>query len=254
MRVLLQTMDHAAQYKYAQEYLISKIKKDDAYKVIIFSSPHEKESAFKKFLKYKKRKKLFSLTKNIIGRLLYKKYINIFSTKTDKINLLINREIANVDIKSYKVNNEKDAKEIIEDFKPDRVVVIGSPFLSKNYFIDNIEYINLHIGMIPEYRGLKCLEWAILNSEPKEVGYSIHSMTPRLDHGDILEKQRIDFENLSLSEIYAKAYLSGIKSTIDLSMQEKLEPIQKISNKGCVYYTIDFTGYEAKKLTKKIKI
>ena len=33
MRVLLQTMDHAAQYKYAQEYLISKIKKDDAYKV-----------------------------------------------------------------------------------------------------------------------------------------------------------------------------------------------------------------------------
>lgn len=47
-------------------------------------------------------------------------------------------------------------------------------------------FLNIHAGLLPEYRGNACSNWAIINDEPR-LGYSIHIMDSNLDSGPILE-------------------------------------------------------------------
>ena len=63
--------------------------------------------------------------------------------------------------------------------------------LSVNYYkiIDINQYlqhklINLHIGLLPKYRGNNANAWAVINGE-KRVGYTLHEITNILDGGDI---------------------------------------------------------------------
>lgn len=252
MKIILQTMDHGAQYRFAQEYLSSKMKNND-YKIIVLSQVRA-DPVLKKINKYWKKKKILILIKNLIGRIIHRNLIKEFNKKTFQINSIINKNLIGKKLSSEKVSCQKDAKEIIENFNPDRVIIIGSPYLTKDYFIEGIMYFNLHIGIIPFYRGLKCIEWAIINSDYNNIGYTIHEMTPRLDLGDVYKKEYINHENLTLSQIYAKAYIDGITSIIDLCSKPILMPLNKIHDTGKLFYTIDFTGFEIKKLIQKIKI
>ena len=254
MKIVLQTMDHALQYKYAQQQLLRSIGPNDIVKIIIFSPEKEKDSYFKKIKKYKQKKKLTSLIRNLIGRILLKKYLDEFNKKTSRVNAKIKHLIDNTEISYTKVTSEQQAKDIISDFKPDRVIVVGSPFLSKSYFIKDIDYLNLHIGIIPKYRGLKCIEWAILNSDYSNIGFTIHLMTPSLDLGDIIFKEVINIDHMSLSSIYSNAYIGGINKIIKVAMQESLVTLEGKSNRGNLYYTIDFTAFEAKRLINQINI
>lgn len=51
--------------------------------------------------------------------------------------------------------------------------------------------INLHMGLLPKYRGNNANAWAVINGE-RTVGYTIHEITDRLDAGDIYYKFEYD--------------------------------------------------------------
>jgi hypothetical protein len=51
--------------------------------------------------------------------------------------------------------------------------------------------LNLHTGLLPEYRGVKSEFWALYNGEHSRVGWTLHYMTRRLDEGDIVLRQRV---------------------------------------------------------------
>ena len=44
---------------------------------------------------------------------------------------------------------------------------------------------NMHGALLPKYRGRACVNWAVLNGET-ETGATLHVMTGRADHGDIV--------------------------------------------------------------------
>jgi len=48
--------------------------------------------------------------------------------------------------------------------------------------------INVHAGLLPQYRGPCTWKWAIVNGETR-TGVSVHVMTPALDSGDILAQR-----------------------------------------------------------------
>lgn len=50
-----------------------------------------------------------------------------------------------------------------------------------------IKIINLHIGLLPKYRGNNANAWAVLNGE-NEVGYTLHEVSEMLDGGAIYYK------------------------------------------------------------------
>lgn len=57
-----------------------------------------------------------------------------------------------------------------------------------------IKIVNLHIGLLPKYRGNNANAWAVLNNE-KRLGYTLHEVTNILDAGDIYYKFEYDITN-----------------------------------------------------------
>jgi methionyl-tRNA formyltransferase len=52
-------------------------------------------------------------------------------------------------------------------------------------------FLNLHTGFLPDYRGVKSEFWALSRGDTSRVGWTLHYMTPSLDAGDIVLRQRV---------------------------------------------------------------
>ncbi len=50
--------------------------------------------------------------------------------------------------------------------------------------------LNVHTGLLPEYRGANVLNWALVNGE-REAGVTIHHLDEGVDTGDIVLQQRV---------------------------------------------------------------
>lgn len=50
--------------------------------------------------------------------------------------------------------------------------------------------INLHAGLLPEYRGANVLNWVLVNGE-SETGITVHYMDEGIDTGDIILRERV---------------------------------------------------------------
>lgn len=60
--------------------------------------------------------------------------------------------------------------------------------------------INTHPSLLPKYRGIHSLTWAMLNLE-KEVGFTVHLMDEWIDNGDILSQFKVKVEDKTSKEI-----------------------------------------------------
>ncbi len=58
----------------------------------------------------------------------------------------------------------------------------------------NKPLINLHLGILPKYRGNNANAWAAINGE-KKVGYTIHEIIDELDGGDIYYTFKYDISD-----------------------------------------------------------
>lgn len=73
------------------------------------------------------------------------------------------------------------------------------PLIGKE-ILDKMTIINTHPSLLPKYRGVHALAWAMINME-KELGFSIHLMNQYVDDGDILEQYRVDYNNQTAQEM-----------------------------------------------------
>ncbi len=76
--------------------------------------------------------------------------------------------------------------------------------------------LNLHLGILPKYRGNNANVWAVINGE-SEVGYTIHEVTDILDGGDIYYRYAF---NIRLSGTYLTA-----KNCMNLDIKNNLNRI-----------------------------
>lgn len=57
-----------------------------------------------------------------------------------------------------------------------------------NAFKNGVHILNLHSGILPQYRGVHCVFWALYNKEPDMVGGSIHFINRKIDAGNIIAR------------------------------------------------------------------
>ena len=73
---------------------------------------------------------------------------------------------------------------------PDLIVFTGGNILRKAVLsVARLGVLNLHLGLLPEIRGMSSPEWSLLSNVP--VGVTIHSMDEGIDTGPIL--RRLEF-------------------------------------------------------------
>jgi len=96
--------------------------------------------------------------------------------------------------------------------------------LSVNYYkiIDITKYkgillLNLHIGLLPKYRGNNANAWAVINGE-QILGYTIHKLVEELDAGEIYYKFEYKISNDNTYYETKKAINKDIKSNIEITL------------------------------------
>jgi len=123
-------------------------------------------------------------------------------------------------------HNSDEALEILDHLKPEIGLIAGARILSKaviQSFTKGI--INFHLGLIPEMRGLDCVQWAIYEGLP--LGITSHLIDERVDAGRIIERQILpeysDDTLLDLSERLHQWQLEKFSSTIDVVTNHEID-------------------------------
>ena len=103
--------------------------------------------------------------------------------------------------------------ELIKSLAPDIIVVVAYGCIIPPQLLHVAKYgcINLHVSLLPKYRGSAPVQWAVLNGDT-ETGVSIMQMDEGLDTGDVLvcEKIAIDPEETS-GELFDRVTAVGAR-------------------------------------------
>lgn len=77
----------------------------------------------------------------------------------------------------------------LREIQPDLIYVWSYPMILPEEIIKIPKYgcINVHLGLLPEYRGVNGVRWALLNGEEK-TGVTIHFMDSGIDSGKIISR------------------------------------------------------------------
>jgi len=87
--------------------------------------------------------------------------------------------------------NGEDSIRILTELAPDLIVLGGSRILRPPVInIPHIGVLNAHPGLLPAYRGVDVIRWALHNGDP--LGVTIHFVNAGVDTGAIVARQRFE--------------------------------------------------------------
>ena len=118
--------------------------------------------------------------------------------------------------------NDSRFLEHIRSLKPDIILsfqhqIFGSELLS----LPTVACVNCHPAMLPEYRGVKPIFWA-MRDDADRIGVTVHTMTPEIDQGAIVAQRWFRVRNdRTLLENYRLAY--DLAATVILEAIDELE-------------------------------
>jgi len=113
--------------------------------------------------------------------------------------------------------NSPDSIKQLKAWSPDLIIFTGGNILRKPLLdVPHLGVLNVHLGMLPEVRGMSSPEWSLLNNVP--VGVTSHYVDSGLDTGPIL--QRCEFPDAircaSLSDLRNRLIAFGIEKTAEV--------------------------------------
>lgn len=137
----------------------------------------------------------------------------------------------NLDIPIFqplKLRGNEEAKNQIEDLKPDFIVVAAYGQILPKEILDIAPCINLHASLLPKYRGASPIQESLLNDD-FYTGVTSMLMEEGLDSGDILGLQYLKITpSMEVSEAFEKLSIIAAKLTIiTLNNYENIKPIKQ---------------------------
>lgn len=98
---------------------------------------------------------------------------------------------------TVKDHNAPKALAFLRGLNLDMIVFTGGGLIRKELLaIPRLGVLNCHSGILPHYRGMDVVEWAILEAgrQAAEVGLTVHWMDQGVDTGPILLPNRVDIQ------------------------------------------------------------
>ncbi|NBV07123.1 MAG: formyl transferase [Proteobacteria bacterium] len=132
--------------------------------------------------------------------------------------------------------NSTESLQDLKIFAPDLIISIRFGQILKNDVINipRCGVLNLHSGILPNYRGVMASFWAILNGE-KNLGTTLHYINDsKIDTGEIIAFSKTEIDrNSSLLANINNLYKNGcalISQTLEkISANEKIQTINQKS-------------------------
>ena len=153
--------------------------------------------------------------------------------------------------------HSKSVKSAICSLKPDLIIFTGGGIIRQSILDLPVKgVVNCHMGILPEYRGMDCYVWAILNNEPHKIGLTTHYMDSGIDTGPIINKLQIEANKIkSLTHLEAELEANMpdfmVQTIIDLLFNNRVASSQD-TTKGKQYFVpSDVLKKYAEKLAKQ---
>lgn len=131
-----------------------------------------------------------------------------------------------------KTLRDGSADEILQQLAPELIVVVayGRILPLSVLLLPKYGCINLHVSLLPKYRGSAPVQWSVLNGE-KETGVTIMQMDEGIDTGDILRVAPVTIgENETSGELFERISSLGAQTlceTIDAIGKGEVVPVQQ---------------------------
>ena len=109
-------------------------------------------------------------------------------------------------------HNSKSAVDLYTKLNLDCLLNAGTPRKISDSVLKVVQgrVVNVHPGILPDYRGCSCVEWAIINDHP--IGNTAHFMDLNYDTGPIICSEKYTFSTYSnYVDIRTKVYTNGCK-------------------------------------------
>lgn len=113
--------------------------------------------------------------------------------------------------------------DVIRELAPDIIVVVAYGCIIPPQLLHVARYgcINLHVSLLPKYRGSAPIQWAVLNGDSR-TGVSIMQLDEGLDTGDVLMVEPVDIDPEETSgQLFDRVSALGAKTLV--TALEKLE-------------------------------
>ena len=113
--------------------------------------------------------------------------------------------------------NSRRALAQLRRWSPDAIVFAGGNILRQGVLdLPKLGVVNVHLGLLPEIRGMSSPEWSLLQGVP--VGITIHYMDSGIDTGRILLRREFPEVALchSLADLRNRLIAFGVRQLIEI--------------------------------------
>lgn len=154
--------------------------------------------------------------------------------------------------------NSKKTIETIKELNPDVIIVNGTAIiLSKVLNSSNAIFMNTHVGITPEYRGVHGGYWALRNNDKENFGVTVHAVDKGIDTGSIIYQERTKVkkdDNFLTYPFYQYALAIPLlhQALKDINLNQ-LKTYKKDNAVSRLYYHPTFTKYISGFLFKNVK-
>jgi methionyl-tRNA formyltransferase len=129
---------------------------------------------------------------------------------------------------------------LLKNINPDIIILGGSRIIRNNIIsIPQIGIINAHPGILPKYRGVDVIRWAVYNRD--NVGVTVHFIDSGVDTGRIIMQKVIPLElNDTITSLIRKAEVIGAELVTEVILKlkkgENLQLLDQLKESGKQYY------------------
>lgn len=130
----------------------------------------------------------------------------------DKRLKMLNLSLDFVRVKKGKINSNRIENLLIEN-EINVAFVFGTSILKSNIFNIPRICVNVHTGLVQEYRGVDSNFWALYENNIEAIGVTVHKINKGIDTGGVLNQKRI---NLSVDDSIESIFLKSCEAGIEL--------------------------------------
>jgi len=155
----------------------------------------------------------------------------------------------NIPFRLFNDPNDQKTINFLNEANPDIILSIGSVILKEEFLgIPEEGVLNVHMGILPEYRGIGVTEWPILESSSLKdikLGITLHLLERGVDSGPIIFSKSILINSGdTIEKIEAKFLPMMVETMLDgvrLARDKKLNQMKRTQDaEGKQYYFLHY--------------
>ncbi|MEN6356673.1 MAG: formyl transferase [Armatimonadota bacterium] len=161
-------------------------------------------------------------------------------------------------VKTVENFNSPESEQLLRSMAPDLLILGGSRIIKSNILsIPKMGVINAHPGLLPKYRGVDVIPWAVLQGD--SVGVTVHYVDVGVDTGRICRNEVVSLQKGDTFEVLARRVeqtAGRLMGSVVAELMEngKLSTIENVKQEGRLYKGMDKASYRQAKrqLAKRI--